>query len=75
MKTGAIRRHQIDVALKQQCVSALAFGTSDQEGALTTLGLAYEQQHRLGAAVHVFHTLARYSPKLAQTLLANASTQ
>lgn len=38
-------------------------------------GLAYEHQHRLGAALNVFHTLARYSPQLAQTLIARARTE
>jgi len=54
---------------------ALAFGTSDQEDALTTLGLAYQHQHRLSAALQAFHAMARYSPQLAQTLIARARAE
>jgi DNA-binding winged helix-turn-helix (wHTH) protein/tetratricopeptide (TPR) repeat protein len=49
---------------------AMAFGTSDQGGALTVLGYAYERLHHFDDARRVFHELAKYHAQSAAVLLA-----
>jgi DNA-binding winged helix-turn-helix (wHTH) protein/Tfp pilus assembly protein PilF len=57
-------------AAARYAARAMAFGTSDQGGALTILGFAYEQLHRLGDARSAFAALARYHAQDAAALLA-----
>ncbi len=51
-------------------MEAIGFGTSDEEDALLTLGLAYTQTHNYAAALSSFRKMARYSRGLSAATAA-----